>query len=85
MTWNIVWSGPARRDLRQLSPNDASPVLAALDRLAEAGYGDVRPLQGQERRWRLRVGDVRVVFTYEDEGGVLRVVRALPRGRAYRP
>lgn len=85
MIWEIFWSGPARRDQRRLSRDDASRVLDALDRLVESGHGDVRPLQGQERRWRLRVGDVRVVFTYDEEAGLLRVVRVLPRGRAYRP
>ena len=85
MTWDIFWSGPARRDLRRLGREDAARVLDALDRFAESGHGDVRPLQGPGRRWRLRVGDVRVIITYDEGAGLLRVVRALPRGRAYRP
>jgi len=85
VTWDIFWSGPARRDLRRLGREDAVRVLDAPDRFAASGHGDVRPLQGHERRWRLRVGAVRVIFTYDEEAGLLRIVRTLPRGWAYRP
>ena len=53
-------------------------------RLAESGYGDVRKLQGTDFEWRLRVGDWRVRFVYDYEETIIRVVRVLPRGRAYR-
>jgi mRNA-degrading endonuclease RelE of RelBE toxin-antitoxin system len=36
------------------------------------------------REWRLRVGDWRVRFTFDDEQRVIVVLRVLPRGRAYR-
>jgi mRNA interferase RelE/StbE len=73
-----------QRDLRRLGQDTAQGVIEAVERLADTGYGDVRPLQGEDREWRLRVGDWRVTFTYEDEAGVLEVLRVLPRDRAYR-
>lgn len=80
----ILWSRPAQRDLRRLSQETAQRVIDAVERLAATGYGDVRPLQGQDREWRLRVGDWRVTFTYPERDGPLEVLRVLPRGRAYR-
>ena len=36
------------------------------------------------RRYRLRVGDWRVLFEYDHAGHVLIILRVLPRGNAYR-
>jgi mRNA-degrading endonuclease RelE of RelBE toxin-antitoxin system len=80
----VVWSGPAQRDLRRLPPDVARRVIEAVLRFAGTGHGDVRPLQGYERQWRLRVGDMRVLFTYSSEPESIQVYRVLPRGRAYR-
>jgi mRNA-degrading endonuclease RelE of RelBE toxin-antitoxin system len=44
--------------------------------------GDIRKLQGSTE-WRLRIGDLRVRFTFDDEARVIHVIRVLPRGRAY--
>ncbi len=85
MTWSVVWTDRARRDLRRLDRNGAARVAAAVDRYASTGQGDivfmksVRPL---ERR--LRVGDWRVRFQFDHAGRALVILRVLPRGRAYR-
>lgn len=84
MNWEIIWSERARRDLRRLDPSVTLRVVGAIERLAEAGVGDVKRLQGYENQWRLRVGAWRVRFTLEPVGGVLLIVRVLPRGSAYR-
>jgi mRNA interferase RelE/StbE len=58
-------------------------VLDAIDRLcAEDAAGDVRRLAGRPE-FRLRVGDWRVLFVRDDERRAVRVLRVLPRGRAY--
>jgi mRNA-degrading endonuclease RelE of RelBE toxin-antitoxin system len=44
----------------------------------------VRPLVGPEDRWRLRVGDWRVIFSYDVDTEELLISRVLPRDRAYR-
>ncbi len=54
-------------------------------RFAETGLGDVKRLSGRSGQWRLRVGDWRVLFTYEEEDGeAIVVLRALHRREAYR-
>ncbi|MBA2278152.1 MAG: type II toxin-antitoxin system RelE/ParE family toxin [Chloroflexia bacterium] len=84
MTWNILWSRPAERDMRRLDPGVSQRIQDAVEQLAETGHGDVRPLQGRERQWRLRVGELRVLFTYDSATATIQIIRVLPRGRVYR-
>ena len=84
MNWAVVFTDPARRDLKRLDRQVADRILAAIVRLAEAEQGDVKRLRSTGREWRLRVGDWRVIFTFEPSTQTLRVLRIAPRGRAYR-
>lgn len=73
---------PARRDLRRLDPPVQRRITNALDRFVADPYaGDIRRLNTIE--WRLRVGDWRVRFAFDDEQHVIIVLRVLPGGRAY--
>ena len=80
----VVLSNPAAHDLRRLDRQTAERVIAALSRLAESDVGDVKKLKGQEDRWRLRVGDWRVIFTRDDSGREIIVLAVASRGAAYR-
>ena len=84
MTFHVVWTGPARRDMRRLSREAADRVYRAVHRLADTGQGDVTRLAGTDDELRLRVGDWRVRFVFEQQSGTLTVLLVLPRGRAYR-
>lgn len=44
--------------------------------------GDIRKLKGYEQEYRLRVEDIRVLFTYEN--GVVTVNAIKPRGEIYK-
>src|SRR5437870_1642300 len=55
-------------------------VEAAIDRLALAERGDVRPLADSPGEYRLRVGDVRVRFAIDRTRSAIVVLRILPRG-----
>ncbi|MBS1679019.1 MAG: type II toxin-antitoxin system RelE/ParE family toxin [Actinobacteria bacterium] len=73
---------PARRDLKRLDRPVQRRILDALDRFVAAPRsGDIRKLDSVQ--WRLRVGDWRVRFSFDDENQVIIVLRVLPRGRAY--
>jgi mRNA interferase RelE/StbE len=81
--WSYVVTPPARRDLRRLDPPMNRRILDALDRFVLDPFAaDIRRLNPVE--WRLRVGDWRVRFSFDDEHRVIVVLRVLPRGRAYR-
>jgi hypothetical protein len=51
----IVWTDPAKADVRSLSKPTAMHILSALHRFAESGAGNVKALQGKEEL-RLRIG-----------------------------
>jgi mRNA interferase RelE/StbE len=73
---------PARRDLKRLDRPVQRRILDALDRfVVDPRGGDIRKLDSVQ--WRLRVGDWRVRFSFDDENQVIVVLRVLPRGRAY--
>ena len=84
MSWTVVLTASAQRDLRRLDRPVATRILDALARLADTGQGDVTRLQGVSDEWRLRIGDWRVRFRYDHPTRTLEVLRILPRGQAYR-
>lgn len=76
---------PARKDLEDLAARDRRAVGLALGRLVDNPAAvDLAKLSGQGAEWRLRVGRLRVILELLNEDGRIRVLRVLPRGRAYR-
>ena len=55
-------------------------IRNAVERLPK---GDVKPLSGSVRLYRLRVGDWRIVFSYPDWNTVL-IEKIAPRGEIYK-
>ena len=49
--------------------------------MASPRSGDIRKLDAVQ--WRLRIGDWRVRFSFDDDQQVIVVLRVLPRGRAF--
>lgn len=81
--WSYAVTPAARRDLRRLDPPVRRRIIDGLDRFVIDPYaGDIRKLNPVE--WRLRIGEWRVRFAFDDERHVIVVLRVLPRGRAYR-
>jgi mRNA interferase RelE/StbE len=79
----IVWTEPAKADVRRIDRETAMRILAALDRFARTGEGDVKRLQDIEPpEFRLRVGDYRLFFANINDA--LEVRRVLHRREAYR-
>ena len=79
----LEWTLRARSELHALDRAVAQRIYKAAKRYAESGAGDVKQLRGLNNRYRLRVGDWRIVFALE-EGGVLRILRAAHRRDIYR-
>jgi len=78
----ILWTDPARIDVRSLSKPIAMHILSALHRFAESGAGDVKALQGREEL-RLRIGDYRLFFVCT-EPDTIEIRRVRHRSEAYR-
>lgn len=45
-------------------------------------FGDIKKLQGVDNGYRLRVGDLRVLFSIEDD--IIYIDSIIPRGQAYK-
>jgi mRNA-degrading endonuclease RelE of RelBE toxin-antitoxin system len=79
----VLFRPLAARDLEQLQNRDRDRVEDAIERFARTGLGDVKMLAGEERQLRLRVGDWRVRFVYE-QPDIIRVLHIRNRREAYR-
>jgi mRNA interferase RelE/StbE len=77
-------SNPARRELRRLSPQDADRVLRGVERFAESGRGNTKPIRGADNLWRLRVGDYRAFLRFDDDRTRILVLSVRHRREAYR-
>lgn len=84
MIYQIIVTGPARRDLGRLDRTAAARVRDAIDLFAETGRGDVRHLRAHGRELALRVGAWRVRFVLYEDTQTMEVLRVLPRGWVYR-
>ena len=67
-------SPPARRIRRELDESAENPDRRDLD---------VNALRGR-RGFRLRVGEMRIIFERDDDACIIDVLRIAPRGQAYR-
>ncbi len=75
----------ALRDLRKLETSIRRRIGAAIDQLAQAPRpAGVEKLQGQENRYRVRVGEYRVLYEIEDRVLSVLVIRVGHRREVYR-
>lgn len=81
MTYRIDYLGQALRDLRKLDPQVARRIVLKIDELTDDLQGDVKRLTDYQPRYRLRVGDWRVLFDIETD--VVVIHRVIHRGKAY--
>jgi len=82
MTRAIYWDPKGRKDLEGLDGQVKRRIRSAIERLT-GDSGDVRRLTGiSPPLFRLRVGDWRVLFRFDEEKIV--ILRVLPRDKAYR-
>lgn len=77
MSWERRWSGDAVNDLLDVARTNirqADRVARAVETLTRSNQGDVLKLTGRSEQWRLRVGDWRVLFTYDYAARILTVL-----------
>ena len=84
MPQRILFSVEARADLRAIDRETAMRLLNALARFLVTDAGNVKQLEGFDPpRYRLRVGDWRIIFRKSGASGI-EVVRVRNRREAYR-
>ena len=86
MSQEVRWSPTSQSDLKRIDQQTQQRIRAAVYRFANENHGDVQRLQGSQDEWRLRVGQFRIRYTYDqiETGRIIRILRVLPRDRAYR-
>ncbi|CAN5280230.1 hypothetical protein BH20GEM2_BH20GEM2_19010 [soil metagenome] len=85
MTYRIEWKRRALKQVNALERKTRERVIAALERLAATGQGDVTKLVDVDPpEYRLRLGTLRVRFARDDAERLLTILRVLPRGGADR-
>ena len=85
MAWTVHLAAAAEKTLSKLDPPVARRIVKKLDQVAT---GDPRAtgeaLQGDERAWRYRIGDWRVICDLVDGSRTINVVRIGHRSDVYR-
>jgi len=85
LAWTVHLAAGAEKTLSKLDPPVARRIVRKLE---EVAAGDPRrigeAMQGDERAWRYRVGDWRVICDLVDESQTITVVRIGHRSTVYR-
>ena len=85
MIWHVRWGSRAKADVAALDPPVRRRVLAAIARLADTNQGDMTKLRGGNRdEWRLRVGNWRVILTFDYPNNIFTVMQVQHRREVYR-
>ena len=75
----------AQREMLRLSDADQIAIGTSLDKMVQnPGAVDIVKLSGEKNKWRLRVGQWRVILQLDNYTGIIWVLRILPRKDAYR-
>lgn len=75
----IEYSRQASKVISGLDNPLKQRIKAAIEKLPD---GDVKKLKGYTTKYRLRVGDYRIIF--DMSGNIITVGELLPRGEAYK-
>lgn len=85
MSYQIRVTNAARKSLESLPENALPRIEVAIDNLAETpSPSGVKKLSGVKNRYRVRVGDYRIVYSVFDEILVVEIVAVGQRGGIYK-
>lgn len=76
---DIIFSRPALKYINASDRPTKQRLKTAIEKLP---LGDVKKLQGLQNDYRLRVGDLRVLFSISDD--TITIKNILPRGQVYK-
>ena len=82
--YTVTASRSAEKELGDLEPTILKRILPKLESLAaQPRPSGCKKLKGEKNRWRLRVGDYRVIYSIDDRARVVDVVAGRHRREAY--
>jgi mRNA interferase RelE/StbE len=81
----ITFARSARKELEALDASLVGRIFPKIKLLAEEPRpAGCRKLVGEQRLWRIRVGDYRVIYAIDDQQEVIDVIAIRHRREAYR-
>lgn len=84
MEYEVTLLAAAARDLRKVPVDYRPRIIRALNSLIEPRQSGTKKLQGSDDRWRLRVGDYRIIYRIVDDEQKVIVMRIAHRRDVYR-
>ncbi len=75
----IKYTKLAVKHIEELDRISKQRVKTAIEKLP---FGDIKKLKGYQDKYRLRIGNLRVLFSLEND--IIVVEDVLPRGQAYK-
>lgn len=85
MKFEIFLRSAASKQFQALSEIDRRLVAKKIDNLADDPCpAGAKKLKGYEELWRIRSGNLRVVYQQPDEAGKIIILKIGQRGRVYR-
>ncbi|CAN5786423.1 hypothetical protein BH24ACI3_BH24ACI3_13710 [soil metagenome] len=81
MRYELLFGNRALKDLRKLDKSVSKRVVDKVEGLTDNLGGDVKKLTDHSPHYRLRVGDIRVLFDIDDS--TIFIQRVLNRREAY--
>lgn len=72
----------SKNAVKYINSSDKSTKRRLKEAIEKIPFGDIKKLQGIDNGYRLRVGDLRVLFSIEDD--IIYIDNIIPRGQAYK-
>jgi mRNA interferase RelE/StbE len=80
MTWTVIVSRSAQKELEKFPAKDRERIAAALLAMASDPFsGDLKKLEGSPERWRRRTGSYRIFFVVDRPSRIVSVSAILRR------
>lgn len=86
MTFSVIYTIRARRDLRQLPPNDAKKCIRKISKIKDDPFSFVKKLKGlkQAPLFSLRIGEYRAIMSIEEDRLIVFILEIGHRSTIYR-
>ena len=72
----------SKKAVKYINSTDKPTKSRLKEAIEKIPLGDIKKLQGVDNGYRLRVGDLRVLFSIEDD--IIYIDNILPRGQVYK-
>ena len=72
----------SKKAVKYINSTDKTTKKRLKEAIEKIPFGDIKKFQGVKDGYRLRVGDLRVLFTIE--GDLIYIDNIIPRGQAYK-